>query len=510
MSGYGSLLRSLSKSTDKPVRAIVKGEIPKWVNGSLYRNGPGRFEFGNNRYEHLFDGQACVHKFTVQNGEVFYSNKLLETKSYQKTIENNKLFPNFGTTDKGSNIYKRFKNFFFPPETSDNVNVNILPYAQDHLYALTETHLMCKLDPKNLSINHTVNIKEHVGSIKSTIAHPHIERDGTWITMGVNPRGENGGAHYEFVRFKGGDSGRKSKHICEQAQVIASIPSSNKNGFSYFHSFAVTENYIVFLEQCLQIDFKSLIESLIKNKPRSSALISYKDMPTRIHLINKHNGNILKKKFVTDPQFTFHYINAYEKDDQILLDLSSYDSKYFNVENFSYENMKSGKLMETNMLKALARRVRIPLTKPENEKGEVYCEIKDINSDLPFELPVINYWKNNGLFYKYVYGTNHYKNPFSIIKMNVEDPREVYEFKYGQDGFHALPSEPIFVETHHPKSEDDGVLLVMVLCEKNDYLSVLDAKNLNEIARADIPEEVRGAFTFHGFFADQKNFQNIV
>lgn len=510
MSGYGNLLRSLTKSTDKPIRAIVKGEIPKWVNGSLYRNGPGRFKFGDNTYEHLFDGQACVHKFNVQNGQVFYSNKLLETKSYQKTLEHKRLFPNFGTTDKHSNIFKRFKNFFYPRETSDNVNVNILPYAQDHLYALTETHLMCKLDPNGLEIKHTVNLMDHMPKVRSTIAHPHIERDGTWITMGMNPRGNDKTANYEFIRFKGGELGRKSEHICEQAQVIASIPSSNKEGFSYFHSFAVTQNYIVFMEQCLQINFKRTIECLIKNKPMSSALITHKDMPTRIHVINKQTGEIVNKKFLTDPQFTFHYINAYENEsDHINLDLSSYDAKNFNVENFSYENMKDGKLMGTDMLKALPKRVKIPLNKKENDNGEVYCEIKDINSNIAFELPVINYWKNNGLPYKYVYGANHYKNPFSIIKLNVENPKEVFEAKYGIDGFNALPSEPIFVESPEPQSEDDGVLLVMVLCEKNDYLSVLDAKDLRELARAEIPEDVRGAFTFHGFFADQKNFQKL-
>lgn len=509
MPGYGNLLRSLSKSTETPVKAIVTGEIPKWVNGSLYRNGPGRFKFGQNTYEHLFDGQACVHKFTVKNGDVHYSNKLLETKSYLKTLENKQLFPNFGTVDKGSNIFKRFKNFFFPPETSDNVNVNIMPYAQDQLYALTETHLMCKLDPNGLNIKHTVNIKDHLPSVRSSIAHPHIERDGTWITMGVNPKGKNKLAHYEFIRFKGGNIGRQSEHLCQNGEIIASVPSSNKDGFSYFHSFSVTENYIVFLEQCLQINFKLMIESLVKNKPRSSALITEKDLPTRIHIINKHTGEVIDRKFVTDPQFTFHYINAYESDNQIHLDLSSYDSKHFNVENFSYENMKEGKLMNTDKMKALPKRIIIPLDKSSNEKNEIYCEMKTISSDLAFELPVINYWRVNGLPYKYVYGANHYTHPFSIVKLNVENPKEIYAAKYGLNGFDELPSEPIFVENPNAKFEDDGVLLVMVLSEKNDYLSVLDAKDLKEIAKAEIPQDVKGAFTFHGFFADQINFRNL-
>jgi hypothetical protein len=49
----------------------------------------------------------------------------------------------------------------------------------------------------------------------------------------------------------------------------------------------------------------------------------------------------------------------------------------------------------------------------------------------------------------------------------------------------------------------------MVLSDKNDFLSILDAKNLNEIAQAVVPEGVLGAFTFHGFFADTKKFKSL-
>lgn len=508
MSGYNKLLRSLKKSTEVPIKTVIKGEIPKWVNGTLYRNGPGRFKFGDNSYTHLFDGQACVHKFKVQNGEVHYSNKLLETKAYNVSSTENRILPNFGSVDLSSNIFGRFKTFFNPPETADNVNVNVAPFANDNLYAMTESHLFCKLDPKDLKIVDTVNISKHLPSLRSTIAHPHIERDGTWITMGLNPNRKDKIPNYQFIRFNANNNGVQSNNAQDKAEIIASIPSTVKNGFSYFHSFGVTQNHIVFLEQCMYISFKKMMTALIRNKPKSTGLITDKDMQTRIHVINKHTGEVVKQKFVTDPQFTFHYINSYESGNKIILDLCSYDANHFDANNFSYDNMYSGKLMETKSLKSIARRVTIPLdAKQDNEK--IHCEIKDVNSELAFELPVINYWKNNGLPYKYVYGANHYKNPFSIVKLNVENPSEVWEMKYGEDGNHSLPSEPIFVESLNPSSEDDGVLLVMVLAEKNDFLSVLDAKNLKELARAEIPEDVRGAFTFHGFFADQKSFSKL-
>lgn len=503
MPGYGNLLRSLNQSTDKPVEADVKGSIPNWIEGTLYRNGPGRFKFGEKFHQHLFDGGACVHKLRIQNGQVFYSNKLLDTDSYQKTLETGRLTTNFGSVDVESSIFERFQKLFKSSnQRKDNTNVNIAPYANEQLYALTETNLMCKLNAEDLSIEDTVNVTEYIHDLKTTFAHPHIEKDGSWLTMGVNHRGSNG-PEFKFVRYKGGEEGAKAGNACEQAELIATLPSSYSYGYSYFHSFGLSENYIIFLEQAVMLSFKEyLIKTVIFNGPLCSALITDKNIPTRIHLINRKTGEIVDKKFVTDPQFTFHCINAYENQDEIILDLISYDADYFTTAVYSYESSYSDQLLADKSFFPLARRVKIPLNK--DDKGEIYCEIKDLKSDFPFEFPGINYSKYNGLKYKYVYGANHNRLPFSVIKLNVDEPTEFYEKIYGSELEREIPSEPIFVENPEAKSEDDGVLLVLVLCEKNDYLSVLDAKDLTEVARADIPENVKSAYTFHGFFASQE------
>ena len=47
------LLRSLNKSVQEPVETIVSGQIPDWVRGTLYRNGPGRYEYGDKEYSNL-------------------------------------------------------------------------------------------------------------------------------------------------------------------------------------------------------------------------------------------------------------------------------------------------------------------------------------------------------------------------------------------------------------------------------------------------------------------------
>ena len=123
------LLRSLEKDNPIPVEATVSGTIPEWLNGTLFRNGPGRFEYGDKSFNHLFDGHSCVHKFTIKDGKVTYSNKILETNSFKQTLAENRLYPVFGTADVCSNVFGRLKSLYTPNRTSDNVNVNVVPYG---------------------------------------------------------------------------------------------------------------------------------------------------------------------------------------------------------------------------------------------------------------------------------------------------------------------------------------------------------------------------------------------
>ena len=93
--------------------------------------------------------------------------------------------------------------------------------------------------------------------------------------------------------------------------------------------------------------------------------------------------------------------------------------------------------------------------------------------------------------------------------MNVNDGKDVIIKEFHEDGVVLEISEPVFIEKPNPNSEDDGVLLLLVLSSKSDYLSVLGAKDLTEIARAEMPDSTKATKSLHGFFADQKRFSSL-
>ena len=139
------------------------------------------------------------------------------------------------------------------------------------MYALTETSRICKLDPKNLQILKTIHVTSYIPEATTTIAHPHVENDGSWIICGMNFKGKN--QYYTLLRYRGGKEAVDSTNICEQADVIAQIPSSHYLGLSYFHSFGVTENFIIFLEQCLKFSLTSFLSGLVLNRTIKDAMI---------------------------------------------------------------------------------------------------------------------------------------------------------------------------------------------------------------------------------------------
>jgi carotenoid cleavage dioxygenase-like enzyme len=188
-----NILRTIRQSTAKPVQAAVKGNLPKWLNGSLFRNGPGRFEFENKYYNHLFDGAACVNKFEIKDGNVFFSNKLLETVFYKESLKANGIIGQFGTISAKSNVFSRLKNIFtYPASRTSNTNVTIYPYANKHMYAMTELNYINRIDPEDLSVMSSTNIQEYF-EVKTNIAHPHSLRDGSWINVGLNIDGKRKG-----------------------------------------------------------------------------------------------------------------------------------------------------------------------------------------------------------------------------------------------------------------------------------------------------------------------------
>ena len=153
----------------QPISAEMKGNLPSWLNGTLIRNGPGRFECGDTPFNHWFDGQALLHRFQIQGGHVSYSNKFVRSECYADSLDhgnaNHLEFGSFILPDPCENIFCRFFSRFFGSEVPfDNTNVNVFT-MKEKMYATNESNFIFEIDPKTLDTLKKVDItKEFPGN----------------------------------------------------------------------------------------------------------------------------------------------------------------------------------------------------------------------------------------------------------------------------------------------------------------------------------------------------------
>lgn len=134
--------------------------------------------------------------------------------------------------------------------------------------------------------------------------------------------------------------------------------------------------------------------------------------------------------------------------------------------------------------------------------GKIWCSPENLHQeDLVeeggIEFPQINYGRFNGKKYNFFYGCGfRHLVGDSLIKVDVVNKTLTV---WREDGFY--PSEPIFVPAPGADEEDGGVILSVVITPKqseSNFLLVLDAKNLVELGRAEVP--VQMPYGFHGTF----------
>ena len=126
----------------------IEGEMPAWLAGTLLRTGPAKFEVGEQRMRHWFDGLAMLHSFTFGGGTVSYASRFLESKAYEAAKGGEIAFSEFAT-DPCRSLFKRAFTMF-RPQLTDNGNVNLIRLGERHV-AMTETPIPVEFDAGTLA-----------------------------------------------------------------------------------------------------------------------------------------------------------------------------------------------------------------------------------------------------------------------------------------------------------------------------------------------------------------------
>ncbi|XP_075238183.1 neither inactivation nor afterpotential B isoform X3 [Lycorma delicatula] len=460
-------LRSCKKEILEPITGVTKGKIPNWLKGTLLRNGPGSLQVGNENFQHLFDGSALIHRFGIENGEVKYQCKFVETNTFKKNHAAQRIivteFGTAGVPDPCQTIFHRISVLFNPGEMlSDNANISVYPFG-DEFYAFAENSVVHRIDPQTLDSMERVNVSKHVNIVNHT-SHPHVE-NGDVYNIGISLSCT--GPCYSVIKFPSpvyadiNGEKRKVKSPFEQAQIVASVPARWKLNPSYMHTFGITEHYFVIVEQPLSISFTTMLQRQLNNQPMAPCLkwqSNEQEVNKNINYAEMFRGRPLRFVLPLSPP------------------AGSWGT---NLVTLSGSKATAYRFMDNNIFVC----------------PELIC-------DLGCETPRIYYEKHVGKPYQYFYAISSdvdLDNPGTLIKV---DTVQKITKTWCEDNI--FPSEPVFVPSPNTKSEDDGVVLSAMIwtngMENKVGLLVLDAVTWTELGRTEFITPTPVPKCLHGWF----------
>ncbi len=443
----------------------LHGELPRWLSGSLLRTGPAKFEVGEQHMRHWFDGLAMLHRFTVDGGRVSYGNRFLESRSYRAAREQGTMVYGEFATDPCRSLFKRVQTLFSSGVFPDNANINIARLGERFI-AMTETPLPVQFDAHTLQ---AASVRPYRVPGQLTTAHPHLDRATGGMLNYAAKLGRT--SHYRFFQLEPSSS---------RPRVIASLPVKEP---AYMHSFGLTERWIVLAE------FPFVVNPLALALSGRPYIENYRWKPergTRFTLIDRGSGDAIRG-FQTDACFAFHHVNAYEDGDEVVVDLCTQPDAGV-IEDLYLERLRAGKQVPGAAL------TRFRLRRSNRSVSHERL------TEAGIELPRINYGRCNERPYRHVWGVANGPSGWleQIVKVDTGDGGTL---RWSQPGCYA--GEPVFVARPEAEHEDDGVLLSVVLDADagRSFLLVLDAADLSERARAEVPHHI--PFGFHGLFTSQ-------
>lgn len=478
----------------------VTGKIPAYVNGRLFRNGPGVYEVTHKNGEtshlnHWFDGIASVHRFRIDGeaGTVSYKNRRTMPKviAHAENAESKAAYKGnaFGDQDpcRGlmGTLFQMWRSMTKPSglekaPINSSVTLERIP-GVGKLVARTDLNAGAVLDIDTLENTADFNF----GSLNPSL--------GKHMSAAHGVKDPDTGEYFNYVYSFGPSPVEYSvfgQAPGEEARILAKV----KDHACYLHSLTATKNYVVLVMYSIVANTLKLLVGT----PFASALEFKPKLQTKFYVISRAEAKVAAV-YDSDAFFCFHNINAFEEDGGIQLDLLWY--KNADVINALYR-----KRMVEQPYDGRAVPKRFTLADVAGAAEAFAADAKHIVPagvrtlvDIDMELPRISpLFKMQS--HRYVYGVSTQDKMLfnSLVKISNETADSTL---WTPD--EGVCGEPIFVPKPGGEAEDEGVLLSVVLDTKDErsYMVALDAQTMQEVARATVPQAV--PLGFHGQFMSE-------
>jgi all-trans-8'-apo-beta-carotenal 15,15'-oxygenase len=294
---------------------VMEGAIPEGLEGSLYRNGPGRLMRGGASVGHWFDGDGAILAVHFAAGQARATYRYVQTARYLVEEKADRLiYGNYGMVAPGP-WWQRWG------KASKNVaNTSVLA-LDDRLLALWEGGLPHGLDLETLA---TTGLDNLPGLEQRLAYSAHPKRDPST------------GDVYNFGVAYGKDATLHLYRHDRRGQLLGKN-QIKLPGLSMIHDFVMAGDYLIFCVPPLRVNPLPLVLNL---KCFSDAIQWQPEVGTTLLVFDRNNLNLVSRN-VTEPWYQWHFGNGYgDRDGNLVFDLVRYSD--FTTNQFLKE-VASGK-----------------------------------------------------------------------------------------------------------------------------------------------------------------------
>lgn len=279
--------------------AVVEGQLPARLRGTLYRNGPGLFDRAGLRKRCLLDGDGMVQAFRIEEGRVRYRNRFVRTRKYvEESVGGKFLYATWSTQAPGG-WWNNLGGRAFENQAGVSVVVR-----DGRLYAFDEFHPPYELDPESLETmgESWLGVKEG-----STVFSAHSKLDpvsGDWLFYGL----EYGRKTRLHLTILGRDGALRRHHAVSLPHPV------------YIHDFFATERHFIVNLPPMQIRPLPLLLG------QKSLIGAMRWAPERgnVVLVVPRDEEHPPLQLSADASWMWHSLNASETGGEIVADFVGY------------------------------------------------------------------------------------------------------------------------------------------------------------------------------------------
>jgi len=281
----------------------IEGQVPAFVQGAYYLNGPARFGRNGLSYQHWLDGDGMVCALHFENQQIrFRSRYVRGTKFVAEQEAGHPLFRAFGTTFKGSRLNSLNNGLESP------VNVSVYPFGKQ-LLAFGEQGLPWELDPETLATRGPYTFNGRLNQASPFSAHPKFDPDsGEMFNFGVffsqTPRLYFYCFGPEGLRFRKG--------------AALDFPCS-------MHDFSISKHYAIFYVSPYLLDINSL---LLGERTVMDSLQWEPERGSRLLVLSRQNGEMVAS-IPIGSRYCLHLMNSFEQEERLCVDLLEFDEPIY-------------------------------------------------------------------------------------------------------------------------------------------------------------------------------------